>query len=231
MGVCQPKCTFEVNGAMQLGCPAPDTCTFSIFAQLTSGASASVVGYGYCQGTCQRDADCTAFGMGSVCQADVGICTSQPVTRTLAIGDACTQADFTSGACNCDYDANTGTGFCTATCVVGGTPCPLGWVCDTGEPNALNVGNGTITVTIQTAGLAGTCLPSCVVSTDAGANDAASGDAPSFLDAGLMDVAPGDGRDASTASDGAPETMPAPPRCPTSSTCTSVTVAGPDCLP
>jgi len=226
MGVCQPKCAFDVNGATQVGCPAPDTCTFSIFAQLTSGVSGSVLGFGYCQGTCQRDADCTAFGAASVCQTDVGICTSEPITRTLAIGDGCTTADFMSGACNCDYDLNTGVGFCTTTCVVGGTPCPAGWVCDTGEPSAFNLGNGNVTVMTQTAGLSGICLPSCSASSGVVVSSGVVA-----VDAGSPDGASDGGTDANVAGDGASDASHPLSACPGSSSCTSGTVAGPDCLP
>jgi hypothetical protein len=129
-------------------------------------------------------------------------------------------------------------GFCTTTCVVGGTPCPAGWVCDTGEPSSFNIGSGSITVTTQTAGLAGTCLPSCAAQADVGANDGASGigtgsadGATSDADGGVADGATDSSEDAKGPSDGASEATAVLPQCPGSSMCTSGTVAGPDCLP
>jgi hypothetical protein len=225
MGTCLPKCTFSTNGAAAVGCTAPDTCTPWIYA----GSGNSIVGFGFCQGTCQKDSDCgPQQGVPATCQTDVGICTTQPVTRTLMLGDACTYDDYQSGACNCNVDPTSLTGFCTTVCVVGGTPCPTGWVCDTAEPTSVTVGATTIPITVQNPGLAGICLPSCPMSqatqgvaifVDGGAGDAEStgteADGQAALDAAA----------ASDAGDGASF------QCPAGSTCTLGTVAAPDCVP
>jgi len=195
------------------------------------------------------------MGVAASCQTDVGLCTTQPLMRSLPIGAACTSSDFTSGACNCDFDPTTNAGFCTTVCVVGGTPCPTGWVCDSGEPTVVNLGNGNIPITTQTPGLAGTCLPACItgaaattsaaVMLDGGADGAVmesadAGDAPTDAASPAPLDAGGDAAiDAASAS--APEAgVDAAPvldsgtygvTCPAGSTCTPGTVAGPDCLP
>ena len=79
----------------------------------------------------------------SCCQTDIGFCTMSKLTRTKAIGVACTAStatsttvtatdDETTGACSCDADPTTGAGFCSSACIVGGLPCPNGWTCDRG---------------------------------------------------------------------------------------------------
>jgi hypothetical protein len=219
MGTCMPKCTFATDGSAAVGCLAPDTCTPVIYQPSDSGA---IVGYGFCQGTCQKDADCPPqSGVAATCETDVGICTTQPVTRSLAIGDACTFDDYQAGNCNCDPDPSSGTGFCITTCVVGGTPCPVGWVCDTGIPAVLMIGNGSLTLTTQNPGLAGMCLPACPASE-------AVQSALVVVDGGVVDGGADDAEslDAALAPDAG-----AGFQCPAGSTCTAGTVAGPDCVP
>jgi hypothetical protein len=248
MGTCMPKCTFATDGSAAAGCLAPDTCTPFIYAPSDTGV---IVGFGFCQGTCQKDADCPAqSGMAARCQIDVGVCTTQLVPRTLALGDACTFDDYQAGNCNCDVDPSTEAGFCTTACVVGGTPCPTGWVCDTGIPSVVTIGNGSIALTTQNPGLAGLCLPACpaseaaesaLVVVDGGADDAqADGGSPALdaatatVDASLADaatatldaVAPPAPVDAGTAPDTGGVFQ-----CPGASTCTAGTVVGPDCVP
>jgi hypothetical protein len=252
MGTCQPKCTFAVNGATATGCVAPDTCVVANFAAVQSGTSLTVAGYGYCQGTCQHDADCPSqMGVQAFCQTDVGLCTTQPVARTLAVGDACTASDYQAGACNCNFDPVSLVGYCTTVCVVGGTPCPTGWVCDTGEPSTLNLGSGNITVSTQTAGLAGYCAPACggtgvaiagaAIGLDAGAGDggdagiAAGMDAEIVetgeLEAGAPDAGPPEAGSILASDAAADSGSPGALACPAGSTCVSGTVAGPDCVP
>ena len=252
MGICMPKCTFATNGAAAVGCLAPDTCTPVIYGPLDNG---TIVGFGFCQGTCQKGTDCPAqSGVVATCETDVGICTTQPVTRSLGLGDACTLNDYQAGNCNCDVDPGSGTGFCTTACVVGGMPCPTGWVCDTGIPTVITTTNGSsFALTTQNPGLAGICLPSCPPSEavqsapvviDGGAADGGVDDAEpngssqtldaetSAVDASLADaatatidaVAPP--VDAATAADAGSGFQ-----CPAASTCTAGTVAGPDCVP
>jgi hypothetical protein len=232
MGTCQPKCTFTLDGSATTGCLAPDTCVLANFAEVQSGATSSVMGYGYCQGTCQDSADCPAQqGVPAACQTDVGLCTTQPVPRTLAIGDACSASDFANGACNCNYDPTSQAGYCTTVCVVGGTACPAGWVCDTGEPSVLNLGAGNIPITTQPRGLAGVCAPACsvgaavtagvAVAVDAGADDA---EVQSAADASLADSGGAQGGTPDSGEAGAAG-------CPGGSTCIGGTVAGPDCVP
>ncbi len=232
MGTCQPKCTFDTLGSAEVGCPSPDTCVYLTFQEVSVGNAVAVVGFGFCQGTCQKDTDCPQQpGSTTTCQTDVGLCTTQPVARTLAIGAACTFTDFNSGACNCDSDPDTGLGFCTTVCVVGGTPCPSGWVCDSGEPSTASVANGFVTISAQNLGLAGVCLPACSassvaaivpVSIDAGNDDAEVSDAAALVDAMVADVG---------TSSPAPDAGAGFATCPGQSTCTPGNVAGTDCVP
>jgi hypothetical protein len=103
-------------------------------------------------------------------------------------------------------------------------------------------------VTTQTSGLAGTCLPSCSPSTTVttGASIAVDGGADGPLSGGGSAEEEGSGTtesgtdatlvDATSVTDGsvgdaARDSGLAFSLCPGSSTCTSGTVAGPDCLP
>jgi hypothetical protein len=243
MGTCIPKCTFSTGGAAAVGCTAPDTCTPLIYAQ----EGATILGFGYCQGTCQSDADCSPqSGVAATCQTDVGICTTQTVPRTLDLGDPCTFNDYESGNCNCDVDPATGSGFCTTVCVVGGAPCPTGWVCDSGALSSVTIGNNTITLTTQNPGLAGFCLPACPASAvaqsapvvvDGGADDAESTGSNGDAEAPVADASADSGAtiDAMVAPPPAEAgASPAPDagfQCPAASTCTVGTLAGPDCQP
>jgi hypothetical protein len=172
-----------------------------------AGLSA-VEGVGTCQSACQTDADCAALGSELYsCETDIGDCTMAKVARTLAVGDPCTSAQETAGACFCITGSGT-SGFCSETCTVGSTgECPTGWVCDSGEPAVLDFGPGSPTfpvLTKQTSGMLGICTPACS-SAEAGAPPAEAG---------------------ASASDAA-----AAAACPGTSTCVGLTIAGPDCQP
>jgi hypothetical protein len=107
-----------------------------------------------------------------MCQVDEGTCLTTPYSRTKMLGQGCTSADSADGACFCDYSAATNQGYCTQSCVVGGAPCPSGYLCDTGETaqlTGLGADGGTIPgFSVQNAGMAGTCRASCPGSGDAG---------------------------------------------------------------
>jgi hypothetical protein len=188
LGTCYPKCQFETDGAPATGCQGVDTCTFLgyRFAPPDGGTggcdvadpSCIALGVGYCQGTCQSNADCgeDAGDAAAGCQVDLGFCTTKIVDRTKQVGDPCTTADSQSGACNC-FAGATGNGFCSSRCVVGGTPCPLGWVCDPGEPEFASISGlpgfdgGGVT---PTQGMAGMCAPACSAGMDGGIGPDAS---------------------------------------------------------
>ena len=163
MGVCLPKCLFGPNfsapGGTPMGCQGKDTCNGAAFATDNTGA---IVGVGYCFGGCVADADCPA---GSRCQTDEAICVTSPVTRTKAVGQACSSTDATNNVCNCDFGAATGMGICTQSCIVGGATCPAGYACDSGEtktvPGLAPDGGVAQGFSQQTPGLAGTCRPTC----------------------------------------------------------------------
>jgi hypothetical protein len=211
-GLCLPACTFDLTGAPAVGCPGHDTCVPMTF--LLDNTTNTVVGVGFCQGTCQSDDDCTALGTGWGCQTDLGFCTLAKKTRTKAAGAQCTNAsatgaatDSSTGACNCFTNLNSTNGYCTSACVVNGTPCANGGVCDSLEPTNLLFQGPTGTVSVagppmQNPGLAGTCMQPCTLA-DAGAPAAGDG-----------------GDDAGSSS-----------ACPPISSCASGDVAGSDCQP
>jgi hypothetical protein len=225
-GTCEIPCTFAFDGSAPSGCIGKNTC-LPIPGIVASGPTGAIVGgVGYCNGSCEKDSDCSGLGTGWVCQTDIGYCTQHPLaTRKKAFGATCTTAgrvnDVTTGACNCGIVSSaTGTGLCAPNCIVGGTvPCPTGWVCDNLQDPML-----TTVENVQTQGV---CLPVCTLA-DAGAREAAAPDASGAADGAIDDgsadaIAPGDG--------GAAGEAAAPASCPTGSTCQLQTPLGPECLP
>jgi hypothetical protein len=197
LGACYPRCTFSTDGSRAIGCIGADTCAFFRFnpvplpdagASADGGVATGVTGVGFCQGTCQKDADCADLNVGGanfVCQTDLGYCTPQPVVRTKPLGAPCTVADSDAGACNCFAGAD-GSGYCSTRCVVGGVPCPMGWVCDPGEPANVTVLGlmTTFPVLAPTQGMVGMCAPPCSPILDGGAGS----DAAPAPDAGASDA-------------------------------------------
>jgi hypothetical protein len=215
-GSCFPKCTLPVDGSAQMGCVGKNTCT-PVGACLLDAQTLSVctTSLGYCQGTCLQDSDCTTLGTGWVCQVDVGFCVQRKLTRRKTVGQACTSADSTSNACNCLVNSTTNTGFCTSSCVVGGSvdTCPAGWACENQEPPQLPDGTN---LPAENPGTQGFCVPVCT-DTDGGAAEA--GQLPS-----------------DAASDGSAEGGPVPDAatplgCPTNSSCQTLSPNGPECWP
>jgi hypothetical protein len=222
LGTCYPKCVFGTDGGAASGCPGSDTCAFLGYeptSQTDAGVVISAQGVGYCQGTCQTDADCTGLGTPAdggtwSCQVNLGYCTTTPVAsgELKALGTACSVNDPQDGTCNC-FAGPSGSGYCTSRCVVGGVPCSSGWVCDTGQPAIPSyVGLTTgFTVAGPTPGMVGTCAPLCTFaagSADAGAGaDAAGGDASGAADANVADAGASDAEtpDAETADAGLAE--------------------------
>lgn len=209
-GACIPRCELALDGSAPVGCAGIDTCVAYTYLLQTNG---TIQGIGFCQGSCQTNGDCSALGTNFVCQTDIGFCTqaAAPVARTLAIGAACTggsaaTSDSTLGHCNCEYDTQkTGDpGYCTSSCVIGGTACPDGYICDGFFPEGpLNFGNDASepSITKQNVGAVGTCIAPCTLA-DGGTTS-----------------------DAGTAVEGGTSA------CPTNSSCLDETFAGPDCLP
>lgn len=158
-GICYPKCTFGTDGTAPVGCPGHDACVYYAF----SLEDASVSGFGYCQGECQQDSDCSALGSQYACQLDLGFCTASPHSRTKGIGTACTEADEASGACNCESGGSSSLGYCTTACVAGGSECPPSWVCDTRETATVRFEGvmQELSVTAPAVGMVGTCAPQC----------------------------------------------------------------------
>jgi hypothetical protein len=170
LGTCLPQCAFALDGSPPNGCAGTDTCQFVSVAGTAAG---QVLGVGYCQGTCETDSDCSTLGSSFVCQTDLGVCTTHRVTRTKSLGAACTGSDVTSGACNCLLTTASTAGYCTSACVVGGTPCANGWICEPFEPAAIDIGGGNIVViSAPASGAAGMCAAPCDPA-DAGAEGGA----------------------------------------------------------
>jgi hypothetical protein len=214
-GICLPLCTFADDGTAAKGCLGHNACVFEGFL-----SSTPILGVGYCQGACETKADCADLGANYDCQVDLGSCTMAPVTRTKKLGDACTTAgttnDETQGTCYCAAPSG-GNGFCSSECTVGGTSCPAGWVCETGEPNVLDPTLPTLTK--QTTGMVGTCLPACSL-TDGGVESGA----PVTT---TTDAATDDGSVESSA----PTSPAMVAACPGGAACIDQTIAGPDCFP
>jgi hypothetical protein len=203
-GLCVPKCTFAVDGSPPVGCVGKDKCSPIVFNLDTHN---NVIGVGFCHSFCETDADCSGAGTGLACQTDTGDCVpaQNKVTRTKHLGDVCTVSATTgtTTACNCATGASTA-GYCTTACLVGGTPCPNGWVCDNGTPSVLMFqGSPTlIPVTMQNPSTVGNCFAPCGTA-DGGTVPPAEAGAP--VDGGAA--------------------------CPGTTTCQSMTVAGLECLP
>jgi hypothetical protein len=157
-GSCTPQCTFRLDGSAPIGCAGHDTCVETQFIGLDPNSSL-LLGWGFCQGTCQADSDCAGVGTGMRCQLDTGFCTATLVHRTKPIGQACTPTDSDTGACNCF--APTGSGYCTSACVIGGAPCPNGWACDTLQSATVSVGGTDFSVTAENTGMSGLCVAPC----------------------------------------------------------------------
>jgi len=161
MGTCLPRCEFAVDGGAPTGCQGKNACNLVGAISIATG---SVVGEGYCFGGCTTNSDCPS---GSQCQVDEGTCVTTLYARTKMIGQACGSADLasTSNACFCDYSAATNQGYCTQSCIVGGPPCPSGYLCDTGETaqiSGLAMDGGALPgFAVQNTGMAGICRASC----------------------------------------------------------------------
>jgi hypothetical protein len=218
-GYCLPACTFLFDGSAPTGCVGNDTCTPIAGAGYSDATGNIVGGVGYCQGTCEKDSDCSGLGTGWVCQTEIGQCTQHKKTFTKALGSACNAG---TTACNCLTNINTNLGFCTSSCIVGGTvPCPNGWQCD--NLQAPNGPNGTPIP--ENAMTPGVCLPACSLPGDGGTSPEAS-----------------TGVDAATGSDAATDASPAPAdaapegstvltTCLPNSMCQIETGQGAECLP
>jgi hypothetical protein len=175
-GICIPACQLPLDGSKPTGATAPNTCDFYTVVEPQTGP---IVGIGFVQGSCQADADCSGLGSGWICQLDIGFCTQATAqkTRTKTAGTPCTAGtakttDSETGACNCfsGNNPNTGSstasvyaGYCTSACVIGGTACPTGYVCDGLYPSGpLDFGDAAApALSMQNTGAAGTCLQVC----------------------------------------------------------------------
>lgn len=191
-GDCYPACRFGLDGSPATGCAGKNACVNFTF--LLDIQASTVTGFGFCEGGCQSDADCSGLGTGWGCQQDLSFCTQNKKTRTKTIGTACTNGagagtDATTGACFCPFSGATTSAsfYCTEHCVVGGNPCPAGYVCEAFEPSQLvysgiAADGGPLTLpgpVMQNPGLRGYCLASCggTSGTDDGGAADANGDA------------------------------------------------------
>jgi hypothetical protein len=158
--ICTPKCLFSSNGSAPIGCLGKTACntTGAFIADPTGTTIAGDIGF--CFGGCSVDADCPA---GNKCAT--GLCMAGAVTPpSKAAGAKCTEADVTSGACNCILNAAGTSGVCAPPCVTGpGAVCPTGFECDSFLQTVYTIDDGgTITgFATQNPGLAGFCFQDC----------------------------------------------------------------------
>ena len=221
-GTCAPKCTFVPDGSPPVGCLAPDTCTLSTFGTLGAGRSATLVGYGFCQGTCQTGRD----SPGARRRRRVLV-----PGRRRSLHDAARAAH--EGARRSLHrrrlperdlqlllrlDDARGLLFDGLRRRRHGVP--LGMVCDANEPTVVAAGSSVFGILTATPGLAGMCLPVC----------SASAGGTVSVDAGASDAGGEGGSDASAEDAGEGGAAP-PASCPAGSSCTTGTLAGPDCVP
>jgi hypothetical protein len=174
MGTCLPRCQVGVDGGAPIGCQGKNACNL---VGAINTATGTVVGEGYCFGGCAANSDCPS---GSQCQVDEGTCVTTLYTRTKMLGQACSSADSaaTSNACFCDYSPATNQGYCTQSCIVGGPPCPTGYLCDTGETGQIAGlaadGGALLGFAVQNTGMAGICRVSCQAGGTCPANSSCS---------------------------------------------------------
>jgi hypothetical protein len=222
--LCLPQCAFAGDGSPSQGCIGHDACSF-----YGAGVDSNndVVGVGYCWGACTADAQCPS---GTFCQINQGECVTTAMTPSKALGQACTAADSTSGACSCNLDlSSTATnppGLCTQSCQVGLTDnaCPSGFVCQAFEPNTLTgatAGSSTPGFTTQNTGLLGLCEAACTPGDAGGGGTVVEADASSD-EGGAVTAS-----DASTSSG----TGAGGGACPAPATCDTSTAAGATCTP
>jgi hypothetical protein len=255
-GTCLPKCSFALDGSPAVGCLGSAACfPLDYLPELDLDLTLSGTGYGYCQGFCQTDGDCSALGAAYRCQTDLGECTEAPIPRTQPPGAACIAE---SADCLCAA-GDASAGYCTSACVIGGATCPEGWLCDNGEPRVVTFTGPfpatldllfdggatvpTIPISSQTTGTGGTCYAPCLLPhegmpalsdasmtlLDIGSPGDATTEGSTTDDAGQgPDSAVAQGGDAGVqAGDAGVELA----TCPPNASCRSTSVAGPDCVP
>ncbi len=177
-GLCMPKCTFKADGSPAQGCQGKNACTLYIPLQDTmTGALTGGIGYCY-GGACAQDSDCPASNK---CQPNEGVCLAMVTLPVTPPGTACNPLSTNvTDACNCLSNPNSSTdlGYCAQFCLVGSDMCPAGTVCDAQEPATVTgVNDASMTgFTMQNAGLAGYCVPTCSGGADGGTADAGGGD-------------------------------------------------------
>ena len=208
-GICLPLCLALVDGSAPTGCLPGDACAPLEFAtDSQTGDIAAAIGF--CTGGCVADSDCPT---GSHCQVDQGSCLDTVTPPTKPAGAPCTQADTTSGACNCVSlaqfsDGGAAPGVCAPFCVTGPTTgCPSGFVCDALLQTTLEQDDAALVAgfTKNNPGLGGECFQAC---------------------AGAEAGSPAGEAGASSADGGA-----AAGACPGTLTCATTETVGADCLP
>ena len=126
-------------------------------------------------------------------------------------------------------------GYCTTNCIVGGNPCPSGWVCDNLQPNAFQLPDMTVVnVSKENVGTPGVCMPACTLAADAGGPIVFGGaEAGVAMDAAVAKdgSVPSDGGSAADAEAEGGTTPVVGQGCLGSSACELQTPAGPDCVP
>jgi len=256
---CLPQCTFQLDGAVAIGCLGKTGCHPIGFAPPAT-ATANSYGVGYCTGFCVIDSDCNSLGPGYACQSDIGYCTMTKVARPQTSGASCSM-NAVGPECDCAV-GSTLTGYCTTSCMVGGAPCGPGWVCDNGIrksfvlqfPSVSNVPGARlgaiqqqdggkidsavfgalVTTTKENPGTVGRCYASCTAPGILPSADASLLDSGSVADSGDDGALAADSTgslDDGSVEEGSVSEDGGRRYCPPNASCESKTVSGPDCVP
>lgn len=171
--LCLPFCQFDSKG-LTTECEGGAKCVFQNGYLAPEGGA---VGFGFCYGLCNSDADCK--GSGQKCQQATGECVAaaKATAPTKQPGDACTAgASGSVPECTCDALGGTGAdatkGMCRAPCDTGPTGDAFcgatvtndkAWKCSAG---LVKVSNGVTAFSAEPPGLRGNCAQPCETDAD-----------------------------------------------------------------
>ncbi len=163
-GLCFAGCQFNQAGISEIGrCPGKNDCQPIGYALDEQNKP---LGVGICYGGCGSDADCTS---GDKCQVERRLCVRTLETFSKANGEACTEADDKAGKCDCllaSKGPNAGKGYCSTTCLTGGTACPAGFLCSSASPSSDSSSPPKPLFTAEIPGIGGRCLKPCAAQAD-----------------------------------------------------------------
>lgn len=165
-GICLALCEFD-STTVTGKCEGGNKCSIAYGAADKDGKS---LGLGYCEASCQADADCKGTA-GQKCQVETGICLNADklVTFAKAYGAGCNGA-ATAPECNCNAVGGTGAdkdkGVCTRQCITGAAgdaacgTAVAGWTCTAKLPKTDSMGKAQFTA--QPDDIRGQCALPCL---------------------------------------------------------------------